>query len=559
MKLFNSKKFILFLIIYACLRVFFSCAAIQSPSGGAKDNTPPFLLYSNPESGSTEFTSGQVELFFSEYLQEKSIFNSITVLPKMENPPEIKYKGDRVFIKFPDSLLSNQTYILSVNRDLKDEHGVPIAQGMQLAFSTGKEIDRSEISGKIFYEGGASVLLWKIRDSTDQINFFKRFSDYNIDASDNGEFLFKYLSKGIYKIAGVDRSLSNSILDPDYSAYGLPWVNQIEIDTLNLHESDINIMISKKPRLSRPLSAEWLSNRWGRLTFDSPINEYKSIIPIDIISESVGVRVSTFIDNTQDNILHFILPDTLRRNIKTVVEISPVYQNSYMIIDSASIYARTPKEKDTTFLQITNLNKKTTLEIEENQIIPLDIYFSKFMNKSSVLDSSITLTFDSTLLDININMISPIHFQVTPINNWKPLSNYSLNIIRDKIILENGRSIKDSIQTIIISTTKFKKFGSLTGNIVGSHFNPIIARLLSYENGNLFYDELVNLESSFKINSLPEGKYNLLFFYDKDANTKYSLGHLTPYSASEWFEFFPDTISIRNNWDMEVSNIEFER
>jgi len=176
-----------------------------------------------------------------------------------------------------------------------------------------------------------------------------------------------------------------------------------------------------------------------------------------------------------------------------------------------------------------------------------------------VLDSSITLTFDSTLLDININMISPIHFQVTPINNWKPLSNYSLNIIRDKIILENGRSIKDSIQTIIISTTKFKKFGSLTGNIVGSHFNPIIARLLSYENGNLFYDELVNLESSFKINSLPEGKYNLLFFYDKDANTKYSLGHLTPYSASEWFEFFPDTISIRNNWDMEVSNIEFER
>ena len=95
-------------------------------------------------------------------------------------------------------------------------------------------------------------------------------------------------SKGVYKIAGVDRSMSNSILDPDYSAYGLPWVNQIEIDTLNSHERDINIMISKKPRSSRLLSAEWVSNRWGRLTFDSPINEYKSIIPINIISDSVG-------------------------------------------------------------------------------------------------------------------------------------------------------------------------------------------------------------------------------------------------------------------------------
>ena len=39
-------------------------------------------------------------------------------------------------------------------------------------------------------------------------------------------------------------------------------------------------MISKKPRSSRLLSAEWLSNRWGRLIFDGPINEYKTIIPI---------------------------------------------------------------------------------------------------------------------------------------------------------------------------------------------------------------------------------------------------------------------------------------
>tara|TARA_B100001250_G_scaffold112458_1_gene95068 strand:+ start:142 stop:1818 length:1677 start_codon:yes stop_codon:yes gene_type:complete len=558
MKLFNSKKFILFLIICACLRVFFSCAAIQSPSGGAKDNTPPFLLYSKPESGTTGFTGGQVELFFSEYLQEKSIFNSINILPKMKNPPEIKYKGDKVYIKFPDSLLNNQTYIISINRELQDEHGVPIAQGMQLAFSTGEKIDRSEISGKIIYEGDASVLLWKIRDSTDHINFFERFSDYNIDAADNGEFVFKYLSKGIYKIAGVDISMSTSILDPGYSVYGLPWVNQIEIDTLNSNESDINIMISKKTRLSRLLSAEWVSNRWGRLTFDNPINEYKSILPIDIISDSVGVRVATFIDNIKDNILNFVIADSLRKNIKTTVKISPVYQNSYMVIDSANIYARTPRAEDTTFLHITNLNKKTTLEIEKNQIIPLDIYFSKIIDKSSGLDSSITLTIDSTLLDININMVSPIHFQVIPINNWEPLSNYSLNIIRDKIILENGRSIKDSIQTIVISTTKFKKFGSLTGSIAKSDFNPIIARLISYENGNLFYDVLVNSESSFKINNLPEGKYNLLFFYDKDANAKYSLGHLMPYSTSEWFEVFTDTISIRNNWDMEVSKIEFQ-
>ena len=99
----------------------------------------------------------------------------------------------------------------------------------------------------------------------------------------------------------------------------------------------------------------------------------------------------------------------------------------------------------------------------------------------------------------------------------------------------------------------------MVGNIIMPHFNPLIARLSSFEKENLFYDEIVNSESSFKITRIPEGKYDLLFFYDKDANTKYSFGHLAPYSASEWFEFFPDTISIRNNWDMEVTNIKFNK
>ena len=127
-------------------------------------------------------------------------------------------------------------------------------------------------------------------------------------------------------------------------------------------------------------------------------------------------------------------------------------------------------------------------------------------------------------------MVSPIHFQVIPINNWEPLSNYSLNIIRDKIILENGRSIKDSIQTIVISTTKFKKFGSLTGSIAKSDFNPIIARLISYENGNLFYDVL-NIEFNmwpWVRNMLKYGD----FFLKLDITEKFGVTNVSPISSS---------------------------
>ena len=194
MKLFNSKTIILFFFVFHCLCSVYSCAAIQSPSGFPKYDTPPVLLHSIPETGTVNFISGEVELFFSEYLLEKSISSSITILPKTPLPLKVQYKGKKLIVNFPDSLLSNQPYILSINRNLKDENGVSIDEGIQLAFSTGDIIDASELSGRIFSDGEASCLLWKIKDSTDQRDFFKRVPDYSMDANDEGVYKFNYLS-----------------------------------------------------------------------------------------------------------------------------------------------------------------------------------------------------------------------------------------------------------------------------------------------------------------------------------------------------------------------------
>ena len=66
MKLFNSKTIILFFFVAYCTCNIFSCAAIQAPPGGPKDNTPPTLLFSIPSSGATNLSLKKVELVFSE-------------------------------------------------------------------------------------------------------------------------------------------------------------------------------------------------------------------------------------------------------------------------------------------------------------------------------------------------------------------------------------------------------------------------------------------------------------------------------------------------------------
>ena len=58
----------------------YSCAAVSTPEGGPKDNTPPELISSNPKSGSLQFKGGEVILSFSEYIDERSILNYLSLL-----------------------------------------------------------------------------------------------------------------------------------------------------------------------------------------------------------------------------------------------------------------------------------------------------------------------------------------------------------------------------------------------------------------------------------------------------------------------------------------------
>ncbi len=558
MKLFNCKKFILPVAIFYCIYNIYSCAAIQSPPGGPKDNTPPVLLTSTPESGTINFEGGKVELLFSEYLQQKSINDAFRIFPKTNTPTEIKYKGNKVNIYFPDSLSNNQTYILSINRKLRDERGVSLSQGVQLAFSTGGRIDKSKICGKIFYNGAASSLLWKLKDSTDHTDFYKRIPDYNIDANDEGEYEFSYLSVGDYKIVGIGRDFNGSLIDANYGVYGLPWTSYISIDSIDMVKQSINIVIPNEPRSLKILNAQWLSNRWGRLTFDFPIDQYKDVILVDIISDSFGIRAKTFVDSKKSNLLHYIIPDSLDYGLKTTIDIAPVFEAGHTVIDSGSISTRIPAGRDTNYISIKDYQKNTVINIDEEIIMPFDIQFSKIIDTAN-LDSAILLYRDSLLLEIDMVWVSPVHLEIFPKINWEPLSEYSLLIIRDKINSNKYETIKDSIKTFTISTSRYKKFGSLTGNIFTKHPDPLFARLISFEKENIFHDAIVNSSSFFKVTKVPEGKYYLLFFYDKDGNTKFSKGHLTPYSPSEWFEFLTDTISIRSNWDMEVSDIRLSK
>ena len=557
MKLFNSKTIFLFFLCFNYLINVFSCAAIQAPSGGPKDQAAPFLLYSTPETGATNFDQSIVQLIFSEYILERSISDAISLLPKTDDPIQVKYKGKELVVKLPDSLLIDQTYILSINRNLKDENGVSLSEGIQLAFSTGDIIDKSKINGRLFSEEETSALLWKIRDSLDAKEFFLRQPDYTIDANENGHFSFNYLSNGSYKLLGLNRSKLNERLDPNYSIYGISSTDVINIDSASTFKKDVNILIPKASKYIRVVNGKWINNRRGEIKFDMPINEKINYITVEIISEGNKILPDLFVNDNEKNTLHFFIKDSLKSGLNTMINVVPRDKAESSIIDSALISAKTKSEIDTSYLSIRDAEKMNDLEIEEGLIRPFDFSFSKIIY-NNIIDSAFTLKKDSVIIDFNLEKLSPMHYRVIPKTNWIPNTEYNLFVMRDKLKMVNTRGIKDSLLIINIKTSPFRKFGSLIGNLIEGHNEPLVAKLSSLEKEQYFLDVYVNSNSSFKINKIPEGIYSLMFYNDRDGNNNYSYGSLSPFQPADWFEIIPDTISIRSNWDMEITNIKLK-
>ncbi len=46
-----------------------------------------------------------------------------------------------------------------------------------------------------------------------------------------------------------------------------------------------------------------------------------------------------------------------------------------------------------------------------------------------------------------------------------------------------------------------------------------------------------------------------MFFQDKNKDNQISSGVIAPYQPSEWFYYYPDTIDIRSNWELELNDI----
>lgn len=598
----TMKRFFYAIIPFAAVFLA-SCANVVAPTGGPKDETPPIVLSSKPENGSTNFDDRTVRINFDEYVVLKDAQKNIMISPPPETHPNYRLNGKTLVIRFAEPLKENTTYSISLGEAVKDLHEENALVGYSLIFSTGDMIDTLSISGKVVQAQNLQptediyAMLYKAdslpMDSV-RVKPKKQRPDFVTLCDKNGNFSFHGLGDNKFFVFALKSNSTSLKYDhvTDEIAFCdslVTPVYQKPVDTVS-NDSIANDSIPKT-------------------VFNDSIPQ--NAAPDDTISKNTAPDDSLHTDSLPKIVLKsFVGEDSIQKILKKElveyghyrfvfrypadkvnIEVLDTVEDSFKLIRVPS------KENDTVHFfyspERDSLNVRISFDtISDTLRIPLKARQKKRQKKSE--EAVIPLTFKN---NIKANVLVPgqnveISF-AAPIVESLPSENFLFVCERDTLSdafsfekidslsmiyrlktdkkFEEEKSYKITVPDSVFidvrgcynksQTISFKMGGeSMYGNLfvkirTKTETPQIIVQLLDEKDkviGKqiLEYSELKSKKVSFL--HLTPGKYKLKAIIDTDGNGKWSTGNLERGVQPEEVSYHKDTFEIRANWDIDL-------
>jgi len=545
----DYKRLLWFLIF-----ILIGCAAIAPPPGGPVDKTSPFLISVEPPSGTTGITKGfAVVLDFSERIDEIASLKGIRISPPLNDPLEISLKKNRLLVKIPGELEEDQTYLITLSRDILDERGNRLARTYQLAFSTGYEISRGQIEGTVYPQEGGSCIVYLYQvEGRDLDSLFLQPPDYYTETDDFGYYSFSYLEEGAYQLLSFQGGIPPSIISPSRVPYGVHWVAPVFLEGNQDTTSDVNIKIVREvPPFQVVLAKMETSNR-GVIRFTTPVKlSVQDSFFVQLSDSGNGERFvpeHLFQYRNGDHEIYFFTKHMVsERNY--LLTLQDIQDSSGQNLDSFSQII-TASETDTSGPTIISPEPDEEIELDSgNQ--PFEIQFSDVVWVNNVEEAVIVQDTSQISIKKVIQWKNATRIQLFPEQGWQPQMTYTVVLLGDSIRSVEGITMKDSTTTFQIEVNPEMGFGGLYGRMEGKNTGNSVIVATSSEKPSLSYFTDVNSEGQFAFKGLPESFWLLSTFQDRDGNNRYSYGHAVPFLPSEPFFIFSDTIEVRANWDVE--------
>ena len=558
------------LIVLAFMLV--ECAGEVPPSGGPPDTVPPTIVRTVPDSNAVRVDRNKVELEFSEYVDRRSVEESIFISPYVGSL-EFDWSGTEVEIAFSESLKHNTTYVVNVGTDVKDQRAQNrMAAGYTLAFSTGDSIDHGYISGRVFDEKpeGVMIFAYSLQNvDPDTLNPSTLKPDYIMQTGKGGRFALSNIAYGRYRILAVRDEFHNFLYDKQIDQYGVP-TSDVNLTLEHVRVDDIWFRLSRedtaKPFLT---SVQPLDRHRLQVRFSEPIDTASFDKAEFNLSDTLAIRgfplQYSYFDRRTPSIAWALTEAALDSSATYRLRVRSVHDRAGNPLDSAHSWMD--------FVGVSTLDStKPTLTIRDLASggtawlpdRPIEIDFSEPVVRASA-GSAIALS-DTTKKNL-ITELQWLNPAAAMIMMTKPLDFgtwYQIRIVLDSIIDLQGNRLKDSTLILRFQTLDLRKTGNIDGTVVdamGDEGRGDVYVTASRIDATMPREKTIRLQSPgrFRMEQLIEGKYLLSAFRDGDGNGAYSYGEPYPFRPAERFAVYSDTVKVRARWDVEGVLLNFKK
>lgn len=515
-----------------------SCATPIAPTGGELDRSGPKLISTSPETGTTGFSGTEIRFNFEDWVDRGSFQRALSIEPGLDLDYDIKWRRKTAIIQLNSALPDSTTIIFTLDKELRDTRSNRISEPIQVAISTGDEIDQGRVSFRIIpafpsiNKTEPVVLLY--RDPVD----ISGPAFYASSADTSGIIRFNYLADGEYRAILVHDINRNRTWDRERE-----FAQPMKSESFNISEIDTSEHIPfyyAKRDTTRPFiqNVGLFSTNRLRLQFSKAI-PYQTDNQITLI-DSLGTTNTAYHlynDPKEQTVGYFHIENPLDESTFYKIDESRLSDANGNTLSIRDNWFEGSSEADTTVLRYIAPFGADGLVGRDS----LYIRYSTQISDSAVLDSlkiyvnrEVTLESFTVIQDKNRLIVSPN-------GNWNSSNSYqirtwdpSLATFKD-VRLQVADQAESGDLSVVLSDNL-----QIQNNLV----------LTLYQSSGTVYRNVI-FKDSVTITDLRPGTYHLLLFEQVGENSQIDYGKVDPFSAPG-FIYSDPRFPIRSRMSSEL-------
>lgn len=537
----RAASYFAFVLFLYGLLLLSRCAQIVIPGGGKKDSAAPKVLKYTPDSNAVHFKGNEIEMVFDELIQLSDMQKNFTVSPPLKYLPEIKVKGRVLSIELKDTLMPNTTYCMDFGNAIQDIRENNPKRNFKYVFSTGPVIDTLSLRGTVKNafdhkpEKGILVMLFNDDESAPG----KKPPLFYTRTRDDGTYQVTNIRPGTYRVFALRDANANYLYDMPTESIGFS-------DTAVGFRKDVSLdlrLFREEPAKQKLLKASPAGFSSFLLIYARPVQE------LNFKPLRNGTPTGSFLKefNTGRDSIRLWFPQLMTdsmifqsiadgENIDTIRTAPALFQKSTGGRGEALKFSVSPQIPKDALL---DLNKNLVLRFN-HPVRKEDMQIEKIgLRSASGAKSEWTAVYPDSAVGF--------HRRIELRSAWAGDSTYLLFIPPGTFKNIFGMS-SDTVK-VSFKVQEEKYYGTLKLNLRMKYRIAFILDLIS-EKGEI-YHYVSSDKSIFEYEFLPPGNYRVRVIYDKNGDGKWTPGNYSRKKQPETVIYYPGTLTIRSNWDLE--------